>query len=242
MTVFRNRVVPLILAGGRGTRIADLFPDLPKPAVPVAGKPFLAWLLAQLAQGGFCKVVVSGGYLFPVLKERVAPFIPVGMKVLWVEEKHALGTGGGAIHAAKESGLQPDAWLVINGDSYLRGDWALKVRPPKNGEACVVARKVDDISRYGSLEVEHGRLRSFCEKQGKGAGLINAGIYFLPRMWLTGKVREVALSMERDLIPEWIRAGRTIRVLESSDPFLDIGTPEDFRQAEAFFARLRDYP
>ena len=92
-----------------------------------------------------------------------------------------------------------------------------------------------DTGRYGRLKVVDGRLKSFQEKQAGGPGLINAGIYFLPRIWLNENVNAIPRSMEMDLIPGWLAAGRTILAEVISAPFLDIGTPEDFQKADRFF-------
>lgn len=235
MTVPTAVTVPLILAGGKGTRIAGLFPDLPKPAISVGRKPFLGWILSQLAGAGFTQVVISGGHLFKVLKSKIRPHVPPGMEVIWVEETTPLGTGGGAIHAVRESGLRPEYWLVLNGDSYSGGDWPVRMAMKKGREACLVACRIADTGRYGRLEVVDGRLRSFQEKQAGGPGLINAGIYFLPRIWLNENVKPIPQSMETDLIPGWLAAGRTIRVEVMEAPFIDIGTPEDFQKADHFF-------
>jgi len=242
MTVPTAETVPLILAGGRGTRIAGLFPSLPKPAIPVGGRPFLGWILSQLAEVGFTKVVISGGHLYNVLKAEITPAVPAGMEVRWIEETVPLGTGGGAIHAARESGLQPAHWLVMNGDSYLGGDWSVRMAFKKGGEACLVACQMADTGRYGRLEVVDGWLESFQEKQAGGPGLINAGIYFLPRIWLNENVKVISQSMETELIPGWLAAGRTIRVEQVEAPFLDIGTPEDFQKSESFFLSQKGMP
>lgn len=227
--------VPLILAGGRGTRIAALFPEVPKPAIPVAGKPFLAWILIQLLQAGFQRVVISGGHLFEVLKEKISPHVPAGMDIIWVQENTPLGTGGGVIYAVAHSGLHPKHWLVMNGDSYLGGDWVRRVAPSGRESACLVARKVEETGRFGRLEVVEGSLRKFQEKQGGGPGLINAGIYFFPHLWLNKEVSGQPKSVETDLIPGWIASGKKIHVMVMDTPFLDIGTPDDFQKAESLF-------
>lgn len=227
--------VPLILAGGRGTRISELFPNLPKPAVPVGGRPFLIWILEQLSKSGFTKVVVSGGYLFDVLRSKIEPHLPKNMEVHWIREKEPLGTGGGMLYAVLQSGLRPKNWLVVNGDSYLAGGWVDTMKEKDPSEAWMVARKVSDAGRYGRLEVQNGKLLAFREKQGGGEALINAGIYLLPSIWLNGTMKPGALSMENDLIPGWLSAGRKIRILEVKTPFLDIGTPDDYARAGAFF-------
>jgi len=233
-----DRPVPLILAGGRGTRIARLFPDLPKPVVPAGGQPFIVWILALLAKAGFRRVVISGGYLFEVLRNTIEPHLPKGMEVVWVREMQPLGTGGGVLYAVQQSGLNAKRWLVMNGDSYLAGNWVETMVKTDPSEAWMVARNVKDTGRYGRLEVKQGELVAFREKQGGGEGLINAGIYLLPGIWLNEVMKPGALSMENELIPRWLSEGRMIRVQEVDTPFLDIGTPEDHEKADTFFTNL----
>jgi len=239
MAVSENCPVPLILAGGRGTRISQLFPNLPKPAVSAGGKPFLVWILEQLSKAGFAKVVISGGHLFDVLRSEIEPHIPRSLGVVWVNEREPLGTGGGVMHAVREAGLSPKSWLVMNGDSYLAGEWVQIMKESNPSEAWIVARKVGDTGRYGRLEANRGELVAFREKQGGGEGLINAGIYLLPGIWFNGVMKQGALSMENDLIPGWLSEGRKILVQEVDSPFLDIGTPEDYARTNTFFADLK---
>lgn len=225
-------LIPLILAGGKGTRIAHLHPDLPKPAVPVAGKPFLAWILAQLAKAEFRQVVVSSGYRSEELCRQVKPFAPVGMEIRWVAEETPLGTGGAWAWAARQGGWHPEAWLVMNGDSYLTGSWPEKIR--QSSGATVVARELADTGRFGRLEEKAGRLVRFSEKTEGGSGLINAGIYRTPASWLEEIPSGRIASMETDLFPGWLREGREVCVLRETGAFLDIGTPESLASADNF--------
>jgi D-glycero-alpha-D-manno-heptose 1-phosphate guanylyltransferase len=165
-----DSTVPLILAGGRGTRISQLFPSLPKPAVPVRGRPFLVLIPEQLAKSGFGKVVISGGYLFDILQKNIQPHIPPNMEVVWVREREPMGTGGGLLYAVRHSGLSPQNWMVMNGDSYLSGKWVEIMKERNPSEAWIVARKVPDSGRYGRLEVYRSRLVAFQEKNAGGGG------------------------------------------------------------------------
>jgi len=231
-------LVPLILAGGRGTRIAHLCSDLPKPAVPVHGRPFLAWLLRALAKGGFRQVVVSSGYRAAELRREVEPWVPPGMEIHWVEEKLPLGTGGGAAWAARCAKFKPANWLVMNGDSVLAGKWLEKILCRRG--AVLVAREVPDTSRYGRLEQKNGRLAGFSEKASEGPGWINAGIYRIPASWLNEVPNGAAASLETDFLASWLREGREIAVLEETGAFLDIGTPESLAQADPFVRQHLD--
>ena len=228
-------LIPLILAGGKGTRIAHLHPNLPKPALPVAGRPFLAWILHQLASSGFSSAVIASGYQATELRREIEAFAPKKMKICWIAEKSPLGTGGGAAWSARSSGLRPIDWLVMNGDSYLAGKWPDKILRMEG--AALVARELSDTGRFGRLEEKEGRLVRFSEKASGGPGWINAGIYRIPSLWLE-EVREgAAASMETDLFPAWLREGREIAVLKESGAFLDIGTPESLAMADDFMRR-----
>lgn len=233
-----SELVPLILAGGRGTRIAHVFPNLPKPAVPVAGQPFLAWIIRQLNEAGFTEAVISTGHLASRLRSDLAPRIPVGMRLTWVEEPFALGTGGGAAYAACHCGLTPSHWLVLNGDSFLASDWPRRVRSLRTPAMTIVALHVDETRRYGRLVAGPiGRLTAFAEKAASGPGMINAGIYVIPSPWLAEVPREKVCGMETELIPGWLGEGRPIEVLQSTGDFLDVGTPESLERAEDFILR-----
>ena len=225
--------VALILAGGRGTRIAHLHPNLPKPAVPVAGKPFLAHLLNQLSLAGLERIVISTGHLGDVLEAATRPWIPDGIEIRWVREEVALGTGGGASWAAMRSNWSPQRWLIMNGDSFLSGDWT-QFLPSESG-AALIARKVPDVSRYGSLMFRGNQLLAFSEKSTRGPGWINAGIYLLPTEWMTEIEIGLPSSLETDWFPRWLGNGRKITVFFSEGRFLDIGTPESLATADDFF-------
>ena len=235
MSTASTDLIPLILAGGRGTRIAHLYPDLPKPAVLVGGKPFLFWILVQLVKAEFRQAVVSVGYCYAELCRQVEPLVPPGMEIRWVAEETPLGTGGGSAWAATQSGWKPETWLIMNGDSYLAGTWPKKISQMHG--AALVARELSDIGRFGSLEERAGKLVRFSEKVGGGPGLINAGIYRIPSGWLDVMADGARASIETDLFPAWLQEGKEIAVLRETGAFLDIGTPESLASANEF-ARL----
>jgi D-glycero-alpha-D-manno-heptose 1-phosphate guanylyltransferase len=238
-----NQVTAVILAGGYGTRIRQLLPGVPKPMAPVAGKPFVEWVVRYLAKQGVTQVVLSTGYLAEVIAEYFQTHSIPGVTTQCVPETSPLGTGGGFLHAARTSKLQPSAWLVMNGDSLAFANLRAALAPlsdPKNS-AVIVGREVPDASRYGTLATgPGGELLRFEEKR-PGAGVINSGIYFLRHSLLAEFPAKIPLSLETDVFPAWLARGIRLQTVVTDAPFLDIGTPESLPQAEAFIQTNMKY-
>jgi D-glycero-alpha-D-manno-heptose 1-phosphate guanylyltransferase len=238
-------VLPIILAGGKGTRIATLHPGIPKPVVPVLGTPFVCHLFQQLADAGFEDVVVSIGYEEQKFRSEISRAGTQPLRIHFVAEEQPLGTGGAAAFAARSCGVASQKYLVMNGDSYLGGGWPEQLRNVTENQACILSRWVTDVSRYGALEFENDKLTGFREKSEEGSGWINAGIYLLPRDWLTGLTTGEPFSLEKDVLPQWLAEQKAIRVAFEWGEFLDIGTPETLRMADDFFEnrlQKRDTP
>lgn len=107
----------MILAAGRGERLRPLTDSLPKPLVPVAGKPLIEYHLEGLALGGFREIVINQGHLGDLLKERVGDGSRWGVNIHWSDEQpEALETGGGIFQALPLLGNGP--FLVVNGDIW----------------------------------------------------------------------------------------------------------------------------
>ncbi len=227
----------MVLAGGRGTRIRARYPDIPKPLIPVAGRPFVEWVIASFRRQGAQYFVLATGYLAPIVDAYLAGRRDDGVTVVAVHEPRPLGTAGAVRHAARV--LPPvDAVAVTNGDSLVAADltpaWQALVDPAVDG--VIVGVPVSDASRYGTLTVSSdSRLLAFAEKR-PGAGVINAGVYLLPRRMIEAIPERVPLSLEYDVFPDWLRQGARFKVHVAAAPFLDIGTPESLDHADAFVA------
>ena len=229
-------VTVVILAGGRGTRLRGLFPHLPKPLVPVAGRPFLHWLTQWIAQHGLRHFVYSSGYMADQMENWVADGSLPEIHRLCRREEEPLGTGGGLLNCLD---LCREWVLAANGDGLVMAgiDKLLELRT-QEVDGGLVAVGVPDASRYGSLKVrEDGRLEAFTEKV-PGHGLVNGGLYLFRRDLLLQRFQTGKASIETDIFPQLIEAGVRLKVVVSQDaPFIDIGTPETVRQAEDFVIR-----
>jgi D-glycero-alpha-D-manno-heptose 1-phosphate guanylyltransferase len=225
----------VILAGGLGTRLRAVVPDLPKPLAPVAGQPFLKLVLARLARQGVRRAVLSLGYRAEAFAQTLGDAF-AGVALVHEIESRPLGTGG-AIRAALAR-CRGDAALVLNGDTFLEFDLAAaEDRWHATGRPVLLGCQVADTARYGRLQVEAGRLVGMTEKGIAGPGLINSGHYLLPRTLFDGLELPEAFSFENDfLLPQLAR--RPIEVLEVRGRFIDIGVPEDYTLAQTLLADL----
>ncbi len=195
----------VLLVGGLGTRLRPVVSDRPKVLAQVQGRPFVAFILDQLAEGGVRHVVLCTGYQGDRVKSDLGDTYR-GMSLDYSQETTPLGTGG-ALRLALPL-LKSDPVLVMNGDSYcnvnLRQFWSFyQKRQP--GAALVLA-EVADCRRFGKVRTDGAdRIVSFEEKEEtQSSGWINAGIYLIGRAWLVKIQEHVAVSLERDVFPTWI--------------------------------------
>lgn len=228
----------VVLAGGLGTRLRERVPDLPKPMAPVAGRPFLAWLLDALVRDGLGPIVLSVGYRWEAIRDHFGAEHR-GVALHYAVESEPLGTGGAVAHALVEGGIGAgEHVMVLNGDTFLDFDYAAFARRCESAPAQVamVLRKVPDTARFGAVEVSGGIVTGFAEKGLSGPGLINAGVYILEagvfeRFGLAGR-----FSLEADLLQRHL-AALSPRAFETEGFFIDIGVPADFDRAQSELPR-----
>lgn len=226
----------IVLAGGFGTRLRSVVADLPKPLAPVAGRPFLEYLLDQLASNGLRRVVLATGYLAELIEQSVGSRW-AGMDIVYSQESEPLGTGGAIRQASRL--LLGDGVHVANGDTFLRYDLRLleEAVHTTGGLVGVALAKVPDVSRYGAVEVSDDRVVAFLEKGRHGIGMINAGSYFLTASALASLPTErTAFSFESEVLMSQASGGRLIAFQQTHD-FIDIGVPEDYRRAQSLFGK-----
>lgn len=225
----------IILAGGFGTRLREVVPDVPKPMAPVVGRPFLEILLSSLAQKGFERVVLSLGFMSDTVIEYFGEQF-AGMELVYEVENTPLGTGG-AVRQALTRCIE-DHVFVFNGDTYLDLEVAdVEAQWQAHHAPIIVAREVPDTARYGRLNTEEQRVIGFLEKGMAGAGLINAGCYVLPVDILDEFTLGQAFSLETDYLAKTVGMQRT-DLFVTNGHFIDIGVPEDYARAQSELAGI----
>ncbi len=222
----------IVLAGGLGTRLRDVVPDLPKCLAPVAGKPFLYYVIASLKKQGIQRFVFSLGYK----SELVEAFLKESLDendYVTVVEKEPLGTGGG-IALSLKAVVSTDV-LIVNGDTlFLANIASLAVVHESVNAACTIALKpMENFDRYGIVTIgEEGVITSFHEKRQVAEGLINGGVYLLNVPQFRQLVFATKFSFEKDYLERYVTEKKFYGCIDNGY-FIDIGIPADFDRAQA---------
>jgi MurNAc alpha-1-phosphate uridylyltransferase len=112
----------MILAAGRGERMRPLTDHVPKPLLPVAGRPLIAHLIERLGSAGFTDLVVNVSHLAGTIERELGDGSRLGVRIAYSREAEALETGGGIAHARALLGAGP--FVVVNSDIYCDYDYA----------------------------------------------------------------------------------------------------------------------
>ncbi|NKC33954.1 HAD-IIIA family hydrolase [Falsiroseomonas selenitidurans] len=221
-----------ILVGGRGTRLGALTDAIPKPMVDVAGRPFLDWLVEEVARFGVPRITLLAGYLGQTIVDRYDGRTLLGSRIEVVVEPQPLGTGGGL---RLFTDRLEDAFLLLNGDT--RFDVNLLDLPLQSADALatLALRRTAPGARYGTVAVAgDGRITGFAARSPDGSlgqgGPINGGIYWL-RKRILDHIGPGMVSLESDVFPKLAEAGALRGALYDGD-FIDIGIPEDLAAAQ----------
>lgn len=225
-----------ILVGGLGTRLRSVVADRPKVLAEVRGRPFLVYLLDQLAGVGIRYVVLCTGYLGEEVRTAFGDSYG-SLRLVYSQEPSPLGTAG-ALRLALPL-FKSDSVLVMNGDSFcsvdLRAFWTWHC--VRDADATLLLTRMPNTRRYGQVYVDdNGRVLGFDEKSDKcRPGWINAGTYLIKQDLLRPIPTGRSVSIEKEMFPSWIDRG--LYGYRSEGRFLDIGTPEAYTAAEQFFSR-----
>ncbi len=224
----------IILAGGLGTRLRDVLPDLPKPMAPVGGKPFLAILMDQLITAGFNSAVLAVGYKNEMIHDYFGDKYGT-LGLTYSVESEPLGTGGAIRQALANTSTRQT--FVLNGDTYLELDYKamLEAHIKSMSTLTIAVRAVPDAKRYGALDIVDDCICGFFEKGRLSAGMINAGVYIVtPDIFDLYRLPQV-FSFENDLLGRHVRDIRPL-AFQTEGSFLDIGVPEDYARAYQMIA------
>jgi D-glycero-alpha-D-manno-heptose 1-phosphate guanylyltransferase len=224
----------IILAGGLGTRLRSVVPDLPKPMAPVDGRPFLEYQMDYWIGQGVRHFVLSVGYMHELI-ERHFGVSYHGAAVDYAVEATPLGTGG-ALLLAMDKIRTPSPWLVLNGDTFFDVSLAelRRFHEVKRAEMTLCLFPMEKNTRYTEVEVDDERRITKLKSTGDGARmLINGGVYLLEKTALSGLPYRIGdkASFEGDIVERSLQAGKRLYGYSSGGKFIDIGVPDDYARA-----------
>lgn len=224
----------VILAGGFGTRLRPLSCTRPKLLFPIGNKPLLDWTLKNLAKSKVKEVILAVNYMAEAFIHHYGN-TAYQMKLHYSRETMPLGTGG-PIKKAEDLIGQKGPFVVLNGDIFTTINYAevVKKHEKTNAAATIMLYKVEDPSRYGTVELtKNNKVVRFVEKPPKGkapSNLVNAGIYVLEPEIFSYIPHGHRVSIERQVFPKLAAKGK-LYAYEFEGLWVDIGKHEDYLRA-----------
>ena len=219
----------IILAGGDGTRLKAVTGPLPKPMVPLLGRPLMEYTLLLLKKHGFTEICAAVRYRAKDIMEHFGDGAAFGVQLRYREEHDAWGTAG-AVRRCRDF-IGGEDVLVISGDAACDFDLrALWRRHRERGAAATLAlsREAEPL-RYGlAVTEESGRIRAFIEKPDWPrvvTDLVNTGIYVLSPRALDAVPPDRPFDFAKDLFPALLARGEPLLGLPMEGYWCDVGTP-----------------
>ena len=226
----------ILLAGGKGSRLRPLTLHTPKPIVPIFDRPFLQYQIDLLRQvPEIDEIVLSLNYQPRRIEEVFGDGSDLGIQLRYVVEPTPLGTGGAIKFAAGDTRGEPV--VVFNGDVLTSVDLpaVLALHRERKARATIVLTPVDDPMAYGLVETDpQGNVARFVEKPTPDqirCDTINAGIYVLDPGTFDRIPKDTVYSIERGYFPSLVAQQETFVAYVYRGYWIDIGTPEKYRQA-----------
>jgi NDP-sugar pyrophosphorylase family protein len=221
----------MILAAGRGTRLATVEPDVPKPLVMIGGEPLLARQLRYLGANGVRRVVVNAHHLSAAIEAFAAEYRTRGaLQLTVVTETELLGTAGGVRNALERLGDDP--FVVLYGDVLISAPLAplLATHHDAGAAATLAVYESDQLAQKGVVRVDDdGRVIGFVERGAFPAGeraLVNAGLYIVEPSLIERIPAGAVADFGHDVFPQALARGERLATHRLASAVLDIGTPE----------------
>ena len=223
--------VGILLVGGRGTRLAPITSEIPKPMLPIAGKPVTEHQILAAQRAGITTLVLATSYLSDVFIPYFGDGSKWGIDLHFAVEKEPLGTGGAIANAAAhlDKSTSNEAVVVFNGDVLSQHNLAAQIDFHKKADADVTLHliKVEDARAFGCVPTTaDGQVEAFLEKmENPVTNRINARCYVFNREVIDSIPRDTVVSVERETFPQLIKDKRRIFGFKEAAYWLDIGNP-----------------
>src|SRR5919199_1398256 len=228
----------VIMAGGQGTRLRPLTSDQPKPMIPIVNAPCMEHIVGLLKRHGFTDIAVTLQFMPDEIRDYFGDGSDWGVDMHYSIEDAPAGTAGSVKMAEQQLGLEGERLLIISGDALTDADLSLLVEfhEEKGSEATMVLKSVENPLDFGIVITEEdGRISRFLEKPAWGqvfSDTVNTGIYVLEPSVLGEIPPEEEHDFAKELFPKLLEAGRPLYGYVTEDYWQDIGTLEQYMQAQ----------
>jgi len=226
----------ILLVGGRGTRLAPLTNNTPKPMLQVAGVPFTEHQINKARSAGITEIVLATSFKAELFEPYFGNGANFGISIKYAVEEVALGTGGAISNAAAMlEGSGPVA--IFNGDVLSKHDLdgQFKFHESKGADVTLYLTEVEDARAYGAVELDStSRVSAFNEKmENPPTNIINAGCYIFNREVIASIPFGKVISVERETFPQLLATGAKVFGFIDKSYWLDIGTPAALLKASS---------
>jgi D-glycero-alpha-D-manno-heptose 1-phosphate guanylyltransferase len=223
----------IVLAGGFGTRLRGVVDDVPKPMAPIKGRPFLEYQLDYWIGQGVGRFILAVGFMHEKVQAHFGSTYG-GAHVEYSVETSPLDTGGAVLQAAALLNSR-ESFLLLNGDTFFTVPLAELQAFAQDREAdwCFSLFRIPAGGRYMAMGLgPDGKVVALNAKNDI-RGLANGGVYWVSPAALSGSGFSAGerVSLEREIFPAALAAGRRMYGIEFTGTFLDIGLPSDYHSA-----------
>lgn len=238
----------MILAAGKGTRVRPLTDEMPKPMIPIIGKPVMEYLIEELERHGFNEIMINVSHLPEQIENYFGNGERLGVEIGYSFEGHiengeiqstALGSAGGLKRIQDFGGFFDDTFLVVCGDALIDLDLTQAVRDHwKSGAVasiCTASVPIESVVDYGVVVTDDGgQITSFQEKPSVDEALsnkVNTGIYIFEPEVLDLIPSGEQYDIGSDLFPKIVEKGLPFHAIDLPFNWIDIGRISDYWEA-----------
>lgn len=224
----------VIMAGGKGTRIGSVSQTIPKPMLPICGKPVLLHQIECLRRQGITEITLTIGHLGDQISDFFGDGGKIGVRIDYIREKEPLGTAG-ALYYLK--GRVPDDFFLINGDLIFDIDFQrlMYFHKSHKAKATLLAHPNDHPYDSGIIVMDHnGKVTGWFTKEDRRGwyhNCVNAGIHVISPALLRGMNKPEKIDLDREILKPMILSGEVF-AYRSPEYVKDMGTPERIAQVE----------
>lgn len=224
----------VIMAGGQGSRLRPLTEGVPKPMVPVLGRPMMEYIVEAVRDAGITDILVTLHYRPNHVKDYFGDGSAWGVNLEYAVEEHPLGTAGSVKNGAH---FLDEPFLIISGDALMDYDLRALTQYHLDSEALVTfcLARVNDPSEFGIVVADgEGRVQRFQEKPAPGevfSDSVNTGIYVMDPRILEDIPEDTEYDFSHDLFPALLERGEPLRAYVARGYWSDIGNVDQLNRA-----------